>query len=166
MWPVLALRLTVQTSAGCLWPTAVAAVAQEEHFTFDDQVAEALRAGQLERVRSLRMHVAQVAALEAHEVVVAVLGVGVVPRRPAAGVHLVDLAHRHQSLSALYTVARLTPGRRSPARSSTSCGEVDVVPFHDLGCHPPLRRQTPVQRPEALEKRRRGHARMYTSEHL
>ena len=89
----------------------------------------------------------------------AVLGIGVAARGPATGIHLLDLAHRHQ------LVERVVHRRQADlwetlagAREHLLYGEVDVVTSQNLGYYPSLRRQAPVQRSQALEKRHRGHA--------
>ena len=113
------------------------------------------------------MHIAQLTALEAHEVVMAVLDVGVVTRGSATGVHLLDLAHRHQLVECVVYRRQADLWETLPGPlEHLFCGQVDVVTPHDLGYYPSLRRQAPAQRSEALEKRRRGHAPMYTSKHL
>ena len=99
------------------------------------------------------MDIAQITAVEAHEVVMAVLGVGVVAGRPATCIHLLHLAHRDQ------LVERVVHGRqtdfwetRPGPLENLLRGEVDVVTIHRLGDDASLQREAPVPRSEAVEK--------------
>lgn len=109
------------------------------------------------------MYVAQITASEAHEVVMAVLGVGVVAGRPATRVHLLHLAHGHQLVQRVVHGCQADFWETLPGSlEDFFCGEVDVITIHRLGDDPSLRREAPRPRAKAVEKRCRRHAGMYT----
>src|ERR1700733_5644690 len=92
-----------------------------------------------------------------------VLGVGVVAGGATTRVHLLNLAHRNQLVEGVVhrRQAHLWETSPCPLEHFFRC-EVDVVTPHRLGYDPPLGRQAPAHRPQAVEKRSRGHGSMYT----
>jgi hypothetical protein len=133
---------------------AARAVALEEDFVVDDAMSEPLGSGEADLPLAEREDVVKRSALQAHEMMMAVRRVGIVPRR-ATSIHLLDFAYRHQLVQRVVHSGEADLRELSPRpREHLFGGQMDMVSIEDLGNDATLRRHAPaLPAPEAFEER-------------
>ena len=132
---------------------AARAVAPKENLVADDAMTKTLRLGQADLFLAEREHIVELAAAQAHEVVVPALGVRIVPGRASTRRDLLDFPLRRQVVQGVVDGGKTDLGEQTPSPFEDLLGgQMDVFPFQDLSDDATLRRHAPGPPAEPLEQ--------------